>query len=212
MSLRIDTTEWIAGALVIGETGLGVLAQNIPATGDYGAGFAFGDLVFPADTGKEVCGRVTSFPAAGKLFAYEDTSFYFIDAPDGAYSFAYTLYEDGVSQGSATVSLIVGGAVAGMALTLAPAVFAGSATGSPMGTFALTLDESTFAGSVISNPTSPTAAMDLALEDALFAGESVSNPTVTQTTTTVVLGADTMTAQPDAGAMTRLTDSTGSTP
>lgn len=109
MSLRIDTTEWISGALLIGETGLGVLGQNIPSTGDNGPGYTYNDLSLPADNAKEICGRITSWPSAGTLFANEDTSFTFSGAPDGTYTFQYQLYVDGVATGSpATVTLTVG--------------------------------------------------------------------------------------------------------
>lgn len=118
MSLRIDSTEWISGALLIGETGLGVLAEDIPSTGDDGASYLYNDLSLPADNGKEICGRITSWPASGTLYAYEDGSFTFTGAPDGAYSFAYQLYVDGVATGSpATVDLTVG------VLTLHPGLF-----------------------------------------------------------------------------------------
>ena len=109
MSLRIDTSEWISGYLLIGETGLGVLGSAIPSTGDNGAGYAYNDLSLPADAGKEICGRITTWPTAGTLFAYDDTSFEFSGAPDGSYSFQYQLYVDGVAVGSPqTVTLIVG--------------------------------------------------------------------------------------------------------
>lgn len=109
MSLRIDSTDWISGALVLGGTGLGVLAENIPSTGTDGPSYLYNDLSLPSDNGKEICGRITSWPAAGTLYAYEDGSFSFTGAPDGAYSFAYQLYVDGVATGSpATVDLTVG--------------------------------------------------------------------------------------------------------
>nr|MCH9839041.1 hypothetical protein [bacterium] len=41
----------------------------------------------------------------------EDGSFSFTGAPDGAYSFDYTLYLDGVDSGSTTVTLTVGSGV-----------------------------------------------------------------------------------------------------
>lgn len=106
MSLRIDTTEWIAGSLLIGNTGGGELAENIPATGANGPGYAYNDLAFPADTGKEICGRITTWPTLGTLVAFEDTSFTYSGATD---SFAYQLYADMVAVGSpVTVSLAVG--------------------------------------------------------------------------------------------------------
>ena len=54
MSLRIDASEWISGALLIGETGLGVLAENVPSTGTSGASYLYNDLSLPADNGKEI--------------------------------------------------------------------------------------------------------------------------------------------------------------
>ena len=108
MSLRIDSTEWISGALLIGETGLGVLGSAIPSTGTSGGSYLYNDLSLPADNAKEICGRITTWPASGALTAYEDGSFSFIGA-DGSYSFAYQLYVDGVATGApATVSLVVG--------------------------------------------------------------------------------------------------------
>jgi hypothetical protein len=109
MSLRIDTSEWIAGSLLIGDTGLGVLGSAIPSTGGSGAGYAYNDLSLPADSTKEICGQITTWPSAGTLTAYEDTSFDFSGAPDGTYTFTYQLYVDGVATGSpATVTLSVG--------------------------------------------------------------------------------------------------------
>ena len=108
-SLRVDTSEWISGALLIGDAGLGVLGSDIPSSGDNGAGYAYNDLSLPADADKEICGRITTWPSAGTLFAYEDTSFDFSGAPDGVYTFEYQLYVDGVAAGDpATVTLQVG--------------------------------------------------------------------------------------------------------
>lgn len=109
MSLRVDTSSLISGALVCGNRGLGVLGSEVPSTGDNGPGFIYNDLTLPADAGKEVRGLIVTPPAAGTLFAYEDSSFTF-SAPDGSYSFVYRLYVDGVDQGTATVSLTVGAA------------------------------------------------------------------------------------------------------
>lgn len=109
MSLRVDTSSLIAGALVCGNRGLGVLGAEVPSTGDSGAGYLYNDLSLPADANKEVCGRITSWPSTGDLFAYEDTSFEFSGAPDGSYTFDYQLYVDGVATGSPeTVYLQVG--------------------------------------------------------------------------------------------------------
>lgn len=107
MSLRIDSTEWISGALIIGNTGFGVVGSDIPSSGDSGAAYCYNDLTLPADNGKEICGRITTWPTAGALTAYEDTSFEFT-GPGGSYSFQYQLYVDGVATGSPTnVTLVV---------------------------------------------------------------------------------------------------------
>ena len=110
-SLRIDTSEWISGALLIGDAGLGVLGSDIPSSGDNGAGYAYNDLSLPADADKEICGRITTWPSAGTLFAYEDTSFDFSGAPDGVYTFEYQLYVDGVATGDPTTVTLTVGAV-----------------------------------------------------------------------------------------------------
>lgn len=118
MSLIIDSSDWVSGCLLIGETGFGVLAENIPSTGGDGASYLYNDLSLPADNGKEICGQITSWPSAGSLYAYEDGSFTFTGAPDGAYSFEYQLYVDGEATGSpVTVDLLVG------VLTLQPGLF-----------------------------------------------------------------------------------------
>lgn len=137
MSLRVDTSSLIPGSLVCGDSGHGVLAEMIPSGGDSGPGYAYDALLFPADNGKEVRGRIVSWPLAGTLTAYEDTSFTFY-GPDGDYSFAYQLYLDGVAVGTpAVVTLNVGaitniaasGDFAPLSLTAPAATAAGSTVG-----------------------------------------------------------------------------------
>lgn len=109
MSLRIDTSDYFANSVVIGNTGLGVLAESVPSTGDAGASFIYNDLVFPADVGKEVRGEIISpFLGAGNLFVNEDGSFTFSGAADGRYSFTYKLWKDGIVDGTYQVTLLVG--------------------------------------------------------------------------------------------------------
>lgn len=111
MSMRVSATPLIANSLIVGGSGLGVLAENVPSTGENGPGYLYNDLSLPADNGKEVRGEIVVWPSAGTLAANEDSSFEFTGAPDGAYTFQYQLYVDGVLTGSpATVDLIVGGA------------------------------------------------------------------------------------------------------
>lgn len=111
--IRFDTTPWIAGALVFGEAGFGVLGSMIaPPTNDgdghFYAGLAYASLTLPADANTEIALRMTSQPSAGVLTVYEDTSFSFIGAPIGTYTALGQLYADGVPTGSPlTVTLIV---------------------------------------------------------------------------------------------------------
>jgi len=128
MSHRFDA-PWISGAHLYGDAGLGVIGSLIPATGDNGAGYTYNDLSLPADNAKEICGRITTWPASGTLTAYEDTSFEFV-AADGAYSFVYQLYVDGVATGSpSTVSLYVGSVPVEITASLGTASASGSTAG-----------------------------------------------------------------------------------
>ena len=107
MSIRVASSSWIAGAVVIGDPGFGVLAETIPSTGEHGPGYAYPSLEFPTDAGKEIAGRVTTWPTLGTLVAYEDTSFTYDGASD---TFAFQLYADGVTVGTPqTVTITVGG-------------------------------------------------------------------------------------------------------
>lgn len=129
MSQRFDAAL-ISGAHLYGGAGFGVLGSLIPATGDNGAGYTYNDLSLPADNAKEICGRVTSWPSAGTLYAYEDTSFEFSGAPDGSYTFQYQLYVDGVATGSPTaVSLSVGAVPVTISASLGAAVASGFSAG-----------------------------------------------------------------------------------
>ena len=128
MSHRFDA-PWISGAHLYGNAGGGVIGSLIPATGDNGAGYTYNDLSFPADNAKEICGRITAWPASGVLTAYEDTSFEFA-AADGAYSFVYQLYVDGVATGApATVNLYVGSVPVDIAGSLGTAAASGYSAG-----------------------------------------------------------------------------------
>lgn len=135
----IDTEDW-QGADVdtIGAGGFGVLGSEIAASGTNGPGYAYNDLTLPADAGKEICGRVTTWPVHGTLYAYEDTSFVYTRSGDGSDSFQYQLYSDGIAIGSPqTVSLAVGAvsaAAPGATLTGTASIIAGEAAGAAAGT------------------------------------------------------------------------------
>ena len=108
MSIRVDSSSLITGAVVVGDPGLGVLAELVPSTGEHGAGYLYASLEFPADTGKEVRGLITTWPTLGTLTAFEDSSFEY-DGPTD--SFAFQMYVDGVAVGTPqTVTVTVGAA------------------------------------------------------------------------------------------------------
>ena len=111
MSIRVDSSSLITGAVVVGVPGLGVMAELVPSTGEHGAGYLYASLEFPADNGKEVRGLITTWPTLGTLTAFEDSSFEY-DGPTD--SFAFQMYVDGVATGSPqTVTVTVGAAAAG---------------------------------------------------------------------------------------------------
>ena len=64
----------ITGAHVHGNSGLGVLAELVPSTGEHGPGIAY-TWLGPAEAGKEVRVLITQLPEVGSLFVWEDTSF-----------------------------------------------------------------------------------------------------------------------------------------
>lgn len=106
MSIRVDSSPLIEGSVQVGNDGLGVFAEQVPAFGANGAGFAFSSLQFPEDNGKEIIGRIARWPTNGTLVANEDTSFSYAGQND---SFDWQLYVDGQAVGSpVTVTLQTG--------------------------------------------------------------------------------------------------------
>lgn len=163
MSLRVDTSPLISGALVVGNRGLGVLGSAVPSTGDNGAGYLYNDLSLPADANKEVRGLILTQPSAGTLYAYEDSSFEFTGAPDGSYTFTYRLYVDGADTGVGTVNLQVGSPVAAVSATTALPGFSGSASQSASAAIAATTRFPTFSGGAISGSLTDSQKLDLIL-------------------------------------------------
>lgn len=109
MSIRVDSASLITGSVVVGVSGLGIKAENIPSSGDNGASFLYNDLSFPSDNGKEIRGRITNWPSSGTFTVNEDGSFYYLGSSN---SFSYQLYVDGVAVGgSQWVSIVVDGVV-----------------------------------------------------------------------------------------------------
>lgn len=118
MTIRVDSS-WISGAIVVGDSGFGVLASEVPTTGTNGGGYLVNDIAhYSVAPTSEVAGRIISFPAAGVFKADENSSFEHTGAPQGVYTTTYQFYVDGVATGSpATITtefvddrnLVVGG-------------------------------------------------------------------------------------------------------
>jgi hypothetical protein len=107
-SLRIDTVEPIAGALVVGDTGLGILGSEIPSSGTHGPGFAYDSVLLqPSYAGKEYRATISSMPANLSLLATETTAFT-ATGPDGTHVVSWSLYEDGALVGSTSFSVTFG--------------------------------------------------------------------------------------------------------
>lgn len=101
-------TDLIASSHVQGRGGLGVLGSEIPSTGANGPAYMYNDITLPGDANNEYRGLILTVPSAGAFFAYEDSSFSFIGAPSGVYTFTYRLFENGVDLGTATGTISVG--------------------------------------------------------------------------------------------------------
>lgn len=159
-TLRIDTTELISGALVIGDTGLGVLGSVVrsdTATGPNGAGILYNDWD-TGDDNKEFRALVLSGAPAGTFF-YEDGSFSVPGGTaDGTYPVSYRLFVDGVDMGTSTATITIG---AGGGDTTAPTLTSptASATGQTTGTASVTTNEAngTLYRLVNTSPTASTA-------------------------------------------------------
>ncbi|MBP8788626.1 MAG: hypothetical protein KBH41_14375 [Azonexus sp.] len=90
-------------------SGFGILGADIPTTGDNGGSPVLNDGVTSTS---EYHWRVETAPSDGDLTIYPDLSFIWdgTGVADGSYPWVYRLFEDGVSQGTATVSQTVGAA------------------------------------------------------------------------------------------------------
>lgn len=134
---------------ILGTPTCGVLGSAIPSTGANGAGYCYNDLSLPADADKNICGRITTWPTTGELFAYEDTSFVFTPAGTGVESFQYQLYVDGVAVGSPTTVMLYSGTPVTVSGIIGDAVAAGS-TAELARTMAAAIGDAVAAGSVAS--------------------------------------------------------------
>lgn len=126
-SLRVDIEPLIAGSVVVGGEGLGVLAELLPSTGDAGPSYLYPCVSLPADAGREIRGEITRWPTNGVLAADEDGSFTYTGTSD---YFTFQLYVDGVATGTPKSDpLVIGGVWPGAVLATS-AAGAASASGS----------------------------------------------------------------------------------
>jgi hypothetical protein len=129
-SVRVDTASLIAGKVVVGDRGLGVLGSTIPSTGEHGAALLYNDLDLPAEDNDEFRALITDWPVGLTLFVNEDSSFTASGA-DGEYVGEYEGFKNGVSYGTAEFTITIGGATTHAtsgALASDAATVAGSAT------------------------------------------------------------------------------------
>lgn len=103
------------GWLTSAYPGLGILGSAIPTTGDNGGSPVLNDGISPT---KEYRWALVTPPASGTITLYEDLTFEFSGAADGIYSAVYRLWEDGVDQGTATITLQVGQSHTTISVTL----------------------------------------------------------------------------------------------
>lgn len=54
MSMRVSATPLIANSLIVGDSGLGVLAENVPSTGENGPGIYTTTLTYQQTTVKKL--------------------------------------------------------------------------------------------------------------------------------------------------------------
>lgn len=124
------------GWLTSAYPGLGILGSAIPTTGDNGGSPVLNDGV---SAGKEYRWALVTSPASGTITLYEDLTFEFSGATDGIHSATYRLWEDGVDQGTATITLQVGPSYTTIAVTLANVVGAVSSVPVPRTAISATL-------------------------------------------------------------------------
>jgi hypothetical protein len=148
MSVRVDSSPLIAGSVVIGDPGHGVLGSEVPTTGLNGGGILKDDVA--SYQSNEVRCYITTWPTLGKLTVFEDSSFIY-EGPDGTHTLEYQLYVDGVATGPVkSVDIVIGdsSASADLAEALDSAVL--SATGDVVtpitGGVSIALGESSVSG------------------------------------------------------------------
>ena len=115
---RVDIVPLIPGACVVGDTGNGVLASQVPLTGPDGPPFGLVDID-PTDVSAEVRWLILTRPAVGTLTVSEDSSFKYVGADvDGPQHFYAEAYRAGKPVGVKMVAVNVGAPYTPADLTL----------------------------------------------------------------------------------------------
>jgi hypothetical protein len=113
-----DATELVSGGwLTSAYAGHGILAEDIPSTGDHGASVLFDQITLPGDVGKELRALILTEPSGLTSWFQDEDGSVVAEAPDGAYSYSIQVYVDGVALGTpktVTLSFGVGGASVGI--------------------------------------------------------------------------------------------------
>lgn len=144
---------WLSSAY----PGLGILGADIPTTGDNGGSPALNDGINPSS---EYRWALVTPPASGTITLYEDLTFEFFAAANGIHSATYRLWEDGVDQGTATITLQVGPSYTTISVTLDNLV--GSLASVPVPRTAISATLANVFGSVASQ-VSPKTSINAAL-------------------------------------------------
>ncbi len=106
MSHLVSSSPPISGAHTVKQyAGFGILGSAIPATGDNGGSPVLNDAISGT---AEYYWRVETPPDAGTLTIYPDLSYELVGASDGVHPWIYRLFENGIDQGTATVTERVG--------------------------------------------------------------------------------------------------------
>jgi len=161
------------GWLTSAYPGLGILGADIPTTGDNGGSPVLNDGI---NSTSEYRWALVTPPAAGTFIPYENLTFEFSGAPDGIYSAVYRLWEDGVDQGTATITLQVGPSRTTISVTLGNVV--GSVSSAPVLRTAISATLANVFGSVASSAR-PVTSISATLADVF--GAVASSPSGTTT-------------------------------
>lgn len=144
MSVRVDSSSLISGAVVCGHRGLGVTGAVIRATtstGAHGAGWLYDDWDNSGDDAKEFRLLIETPPSDGALFLYEDGSFSWVPVTDGTRNCVGRLYVDGADQGTEANYIVSGSGAATGQLAATEAADTAAITGDVIVTGAMAATE-----------------------------------------------------------------------